>query len=136
MEASGQLHSTTALPLSKEPPLTIRYDSDWASAGLDAVARTERKSQPLPGIKPRSSSPSLNHYTDWATAAYSETYWFRFYEVEGQEKYIQFHRSSWQIIPQLLCTLFLCVTGRLLTVIGPPVHNFPDSIKIKRFRLD
>jgi hypothetical protein len=51
-------------------PTVSRY-TDWPipALGLDAEAKKEIPSSPLPGTEPRSSSPHPSYYTDWATPA-------------------------------------------------------------------
>jgi hypothetical protein len=49
-------------------PVAQRYNTEltWL---LDAGAKTEMQSLPLPGIKPRSCILQPSHYTVWATVA-------------------------------------------------------------------
>jgi hypothetical protein len=65
MEMSGQLHVPVTSPQGKRGRYTLDRRMFWA--GLDAEAK--KKSHPLPGIEPRSSSPCPSLYTDWATPA-------------------------------------------------------------------
>jgi hypothetical protein len=52
MEVSGQLHAPAALPLGKEPPVSIGQEAGWVSkAGLDDMEK--RKFLALPGPKLR-----------------------------------------------------------------------------------
>jgi len=56
MEVSGQLHAPAALPPGKEPqyPLDMRLGGTQPRPGRGGKGK---RSQPLPGIEPRSSSP-------------------------------------------------------------------------------
>jgi hypothetical protein len=62
MDLSGQRHAPAALPPGKIPlyPLDRRLGGPRRQSGR---GDEEKKSLPLPAIKPWSSSPSPNHYT-------------------------------------------------------------------------
>jgi len=65
VEVSGQLHSTAALPLGKEPTVTFQQEAGWAQSRPRSFAQ-EKKTFPLPGLesqifKPNYAIPAIPH---------------------------------------------------------------------------
>jgi hypothetical protein len=65
LEVSGQLHAHAALPLGKEPPVSIGSEVGWARAGLDYV---EKILNPT-GTRNQTRSQSLSQLPTWKNSS-------------------------------------------------------------------
>jgi hypothetical protein len=64
MEMGGQLHTPTALPQGKEPPVSIGYEAVWAPELVWTLWKREKSC--TAGNQTRAAQPVARRYTDCA----------------------------------------------------------------------